>query len=851
MKALLAVLGLSLALEASCGERVGFAAPPAVAKEAAGIRITFALSAPGDVEAAILDAQGKTVRHLAAGVLGGAADPPEPLRPGLAQSLAWDGKDDLGQAAAGGPFKARVRAGMGVKFGRILGGSPYTGTVDRMPFRAPVNGLAVDPKGNLYVKMHSSIGSHGNSGLWPWHVRKLDKTGKYLATLLPYPPSTDPAKATGFSLLDPGDGFLTPANQSSLYPVFYVFGNELYNQVVDGSLLFIHSEERRLNFFRLDGSNALKTVTMWPPDAKLKCPQWLDIQVALSPDGRFAYYSNVAGTPYDGKKPSDIDPAWPQGRVYRQDITAPGARPERFYDLELPDWETTRYWMPSAWDMKTAAAGIAVGRDGHVYVCDLVNQEVVELSAEGKKLSATKVPCPDRVMVSPKTGDLYVISRKVSRGALPPAKLSKIVGRGEDAKVAAELPLAGSVGGAYALDASGEVPVLWLAGSTDSGTKLLRVEDRGSSLTVTGDDFLNRDRSAIEFVGYLDVDAEAELVYVTRSGGTVWRYQGETGEGGPLKIKAVDLAVGPGGMVYAWGTGSYAGPVVRYTRDLVPAPLPATGKNTYGDLYGRAGRGCSVCGLDVDARGRVFATWGANDCHVRVYDAEGQLLPCARKTPVREESRSEEVPALITGVSGYGGSLRVDLGGNVYLAQQGLPKGHRPPQGYERDEAYAHAVGTILKFGPKGGDGRGDALRRPGRGMPRPYEAEGSVLGFSGVLAVYPGCGPISQWRAVGSCACTKPRFHVDAFGRLFIPNAITFSVSVRDNAGNEILRFGHYGNFDAQGPESIEPKPDIPLGWPVAVGASERFIYVGDCLNHRVVRVDTSFAAEAVLSIE
>ena len=628
MRAFPLAVSLWLATSASGGEAPGFAMPPKAAREGEGVKVAFAVSAPTDVEVAILDAQGNVVRHLAAGVLGGDVPPPEPLRPGLAQSLLWDGKDDLGQPAAGGPFKARVRAGMGVEFGRIIGGSPYTGVVDSMPFRAPVNGLAVDEKGNLYVKMHSAVGSHGNSGMWPWHIRKFDRTGKYIETILPYPPSTDPSKASGFKLLETGDGSFTPANLYSLYPVFYVFGNEVYNQVVDGSLLFIHTEERRLNFFKLDGSNAVRTVVMWPPGAKLKCPVWLDIQVALSPDRRFAYHSNAAGTAYDGKKPSDIDPEWPQGRIYRQDLSAAPIAgdghppPERFFDLQLPDW----------------------------------------------------------------------------------------------------------------------------------------------------------------------------------------------------------------------GTGSYAGPIVRYTRELEPAPLPTTGKHTYGSLYGRAGRGCSVCGLDVDARGTVYATWGSNDCHVRAYDPNGQLVPSERTAKLGEGEEKGEAPALITGVSGYGGSIRVDPAGSIYLAQQGVPKDHKPPKGFEKDEAYRNAIGSILKFGPKGGErSKGDD----------------AMLGFSGVQAIYPGCGPISRWRCVGACACTKPRFDVDAYGRPYIPNAITFCVSVRDNAGNEIVRFGHYGNFDAQGPGSKEPKPEVPLGWPVAAGASEKSIYVGDCLNHRVVRVDKAFAAEAVCSID
>lgn len=811
-----------LAASAACGGEAVFAAKPVVVGDGDRTKVAFSIAAPGDVEVSVLAADGGIVRHLAAGVLGGQKATPGPLKAGLSQELLWDGKDDSGEPAQGAPFKVRVRAGTGVRLGRIIGGSPYTGNVTEMPYRAPVNGLAVDRDGSLYVKLMSDIHSHGNSGLWPWHLRKLDKTGVYLKTILPYPPSTDPAKASGFSLLNTGDGAFTPANRSSLYPVFYVFGDEICNRMADGQIVFINSRSRQLNFFRPDGSNALKTVPLWPEKAKVNCASWLSIQVALSPEGRYAYYSNLAGTPYDGKKPSDIDPAWPQGRIYRHDLSTPGAVPERFFDLELPDWDKTKYWMPSAWDKKTAAAGIDVDAKGNVLVCDLVNQEVVEVGPDGKKMSATKTPWPDKVIASRKSDVLYVVSRPVSRGALPPAKLLKISGRGEAARTVSELKLDGAVGGACALDESGGVPILWLAGAS----KLICIEDRGDQCAIVGMDFLNRDANAIAFVGYMDVDREAELVYITGSGSTVWRFNGESGVGGATQIRAVDLAVGPGGLVYTWGDqGGYHGPVARYTRDLKPAPLAATGKHTYGKLEGRAGRGSSVCGMDVDSRGWVHAVNGSNACQLVVFDAEGK-----------------PVPSPLESVSGYGGSLRVDLSGNIYLLQPGVPKDFRPPAGYEKDEAWRATMGTIIKFGPSGGQ-RNVPVDSGGRG--------GDPLGFKGILNLYPGCAPISGWNCDGSCACVKPRFDVDDYGRLYIPDAITFKVSMCDNAGNEILSFGAYGNFDCLGAGSGEPKPDIPLGWPVTVGASDRFIYIGDCLNHRVVRVDKTWAAEATCEVK
>ncbi len=797
----------------------GFAAPPRAERAGGETAVSFALKAPGDVEVAVLDPKGRVVRHLAAGVLGGKNPPPPPLRPGLEQRIAWDGKDDLGRAAEGGPFTVRVRAGMKVRFGRTLGGSPTTGSVVSMPYRAPVNGLVTDASGQLYVKMMSAVGSHGNSGLWPWQLRLFDRAGTYRRTLFPYPADTPRERASGVDLVPTSDGRFAPSLKTSLYPVYAALGNEIVPRLAGDEMVFVHSEARKLHFLALDGSNRLRTVPLWPEKARI--PAWLDLQVALSPDGRTAYVSNAAGTAYDGKKPEDIDPAWPQGRVYRLDLSRPGSAPEAFFDLSLPDFAKAPYWMPSAWDKKTAAAGIDTDAKGNVLLCDLVNQEVAEIDPSGKRLGATPVPWPDKVLVARKTGHLYVISRKVSRGALPPATLRRIEGRGASAKVAAELALQGTVGGAFTLDESGEVPVLWLAGKeSEKGQEtLLRVEDRGA-FKVGAERLLNRDPDAIPFVGYMDVDPEAELVYVTNSGSGVWRFEGETGRGGPIPIKAVDLAVGPGGHLYAWGQGGYEGPIARYTRDLAPAPLEGMGQATYGSLYGRAGRGYSVCGMDVDARGRVYATFGTNDCHVRVYDEKGNLVDFPR--------RERDVPAAITGVTGYGGSLRVDPAGNIYLLQAGLPKDFPVPPGWEKDPGFRNCLGTIYKFPPSGGE----------------IETKNhSVVKVTGAVATYSGCGPVSRWNAVGACACTKPRFDVDGYGRLYVPNAITFSVSVRDNADNEILAFGSYGNFDAAG-------PGIPLGWPVTAGASDRAVYVGDALNHRVVRADKSWAAEAAVPL-
>ena len=56
-----------------------FVTKPGAAKVAEGTKITFAVWDPTVVEVAILDAKGKGVRHLVAGVLG--ENPPPPRSP--------------------------------------------------------------------------------------------------------------------------------------------------------------------------------------------------------------------------------------------------------------------------------------------------------------------------------------------------------------------------------------------------------------------------------------------------------------------------------------------------------------------------------------------------------------------------------------------------------------------------------------------------------------------------------------------------------------------------------------------------------------------------------------------------
>jgi len=812
---------------------------PTIKRTGDHFEITFAVRRPTDVEIAVLDEQARVVRHLAAGRVGDERAAMPLKAESLHQTVLWDGADDRGERVAG-PSKIRVRAGLRARFGRLIGGSPYRGRATTTPYRGSLQGVAVDPAGNVFVKMMSDVGSHGNSGLWPWQIREFDAEGDYVKTLLPYPPSTAKYKACGYHLLETGDDRLTPVNQNSLYPVFSTFGSAIYQRILAGDeLVFVNSQARKLTFFKLDGSNTIRQVDMWPQDVKMPAPAWLDFEIAFSPDGRYAYYSNVAGTVYDGKSPGDIHPNWPNGRIYRHDLSRPELTPQPFYDLALPDFDKQPYWMPSAWDKRTAAAGIDVDPKGNLYICDQVNQQVLTVSPEGKKVDAISLPWPDRVQVHPETGDLYVVSREVTRGYVPPNKLLKVVGRGDRAEVAAELAMVVRGNVEFTIDARRDPTVLWVLapGENASGQSLMRVEDRGDQLVIDKDAF-DRDHHAISFAGNLAVDRTANLVYVTDTRGKVWRFDGGSGEGGPANIEASHLAVGPDGkVVRVTGWNSRLG---SYSRSLEPLPVTTDGMHEFGFFYGRAGRGCSLGGLTVDGRGRVLALAEGDGMFVRAYRPDGAPVPAAHTH--RAPKEDQPVPAIVAGLDIHASCVRVDRFGNIYIGWLGLPEDHEPPQGFETDEAYRRATGSVLRFGPDGGR---RLKLRPGQDPP-----DETVMGFEGVERVYPGLAPFSQWRCDGSCVCTKPRFDVDGFGRLFIPNAITFSVTVMDNVANPLTSFGQYGNIDSQGPGSRESVPPIPLGWPTNVGVAGDHIYITDVLNHRIVRVDLEFESQVELPV-
>jgi hypothetical protein len=859
-------------LSSAFAEDPKFMVKPTIVKSGDKFKIDFSLNVSTDVEVAILNSEGKIVRHLAAGVVGGEKIAPEPLKAGLVQSLEWDKKDDLRKPLIGDNFKVRVRIGTGAKFGRFIGGDPYTfGQIDS---------VASDEDGDLYMTAY-----RGELGQDSLTLKSFNSNGVYQRTLIPFSADLKPeAVPASIATWDATKNGFHPVNRYSVCPVIYPLNGTVNIIGVSKKGGIILTAGANVFKMDIDGGKLNGPLPMWSAAAGLKNPNWNTPQLAVSPDGRYIYYSNVAGTQYKPNKFSDTDANWPQGRIYRQDTTKVGSDPEKFYDLELPDWEKEKYWLPDAWKKRTAAYGIATDKQGNVFICDLVNQSIIEVNAEGKKISATKVPWPEKLCVDSKTGNMYVITREAGPCDGDVKKnLVKITGRGSTAKLTAPLSVwtvnSEMQQTVMCANVNGK-SVLWLA----CGKFFLCLEDKGETFRKVDSGFKPNLESQMDF-NRLTVDIETETLYGTDGCNRIWKYDGNTGVGAILKkngqeFNAVDVATSYDGFLYFRTGKQWSGPLERFTKELEPAPF-ATGSNILTNhIFSRYGHGYCEKGLGVGPNGECYISfmYGWNKYFIAGFGGDGLPMSNTKylkgKAPGKGEGQDKKDSlslypmglngALIGPIPAASGGVRTDLKGNIYVGMRLVPKSYVPPTGFEKDNAYLIWTGSIVKFPPTGGTVLG-AVKEDDEPTAEGSKTECSFnMTVVGGTNFYPGIAPFSGdgFGGPGSCCvCRAPRFDVDRYGRLAFSNAVTNSAKLVDNSGNLIIEFGQYGNFDSQfinieteigksGKPTVA-KPEIPLAWPSGVGISDKSIYINDVYNRRLVRVDMTWKAEEILELK
>jgi DNA-binding beta-propeller fold protein YncE len=846
-------------LSTAVGGEVRFLAGPSAAKSNGDVKITFTVSGKTDVEVAVLDAKGNVVRHLAAGMLGAEKAPPPPLAKGFAQSLEWNGRDDFGKPAGGGPFKVRVRCGLGFKFGRLIGGDPYT--------FGGITALAADEDGNVYVQGYGGLLNQKHMT-----IRVFDPEGRYLREIAPFPANVEPGDMKEVARWDEARKTFRPRQLKNLNPEFYGGGR--------GSCLKLVSASKKNGVLLTDSTRIFKLKANGAVlDAKFmvrklwskKDTPWGGIPnsgkgpvcIAVSHDGRYVYESGpfTAKTRYGHK----MNPRFPPGRVFRVDLGDPKAVMGEFVTVKVAhEGGVGGNWTKGlgyGFGPRGPVQGIAVDKKGLVYVCDREHERISVYDPSGKLVNEVPVKYANQVAVHPETGAVYVMQRDRKSYSEWFAQLVKFDKLGKDRRPGATMKFDRKASyPQMALSAGEKGTVVWVSGVQGG---LVALKDAGGSFQRMETHFKPR-RGAQRDWNRLAVDYARDEVYVNNGSSDMWRYDGKTGEGERLKVGgkffyATDLAVGYDGLLYVRGGHGrppgqdYSGPFLRLTRDLKPAPFGGSGSHVMSSyIYSRYGIGYAERGIGVGPDGKSYVSfmyrWVAYA--IGGFGPGGKPLPgnyLKGKFPGKTKKKGAYPEGWDTAIIGpvpqANAGIRVDWKGNIYAGFLYWPKGLNPPHGYKMDRMWTDTVGCVLKFDPQKG------------GAMEGKDGQQRAASVSGALNTYPGMAPFSKAGIGGNtcCVCRGPRFDIDRFGRLALPNAVTCSVLIYDNAGNLIAEVGRYGNFDSQyvPPESAGKKPlvgvpEIPLTWATGAGWSAKHLYVNDTYSRRAVRADLTWALEA-----
>jgi NHL repeat len=850
--ALLAIVVLTTNTEA--GEP-GFSAKPSARKNGEKVTITFAVSAACDVQVEVLDARGVVVRHLGAGLLG--ENPPAPFKKGLKQELVWDGKDDSGKAAVGGPFKVRVGLGLTAEFDQIIG---WSGQNMDYPYA-----IAVAADGTLYSLHGKKLSAHRRTRL----ITAYNRDGTYLRQVFPSPGGLPAEKRKAWPHAKLKDGSEVPIVHHVLtrcvHPGAFFGDGDQSNLAVtpDGKRLIavggsyvskgnIKNSDvrggRRLLIFNTDGTvadNALGPIVV---SETTRGKAYL----AISPDGKYAYISGF------GSRRSSLH------AVYR---------------VEIDGKESAK---PFIGKPKASGAGknglnsprgVAVDKSGNIYVADSGNKRIAIFKASGEFLA--EIPTDSGAQ------DLAVSSRTGAVYARLGQKLVKFGGLKSPGKVAeTNFPRPPFKSNrrptcVMALDDSGEKPALYLGSLVWIKAAFARYRDNGTSFAIEGDPIREkktRSNPGLPFINQVAVVSGRLLTAMPRvpdCNSNYMSYDPASGKylgmfslrkpGGDsegfrtLHFCGGETSAGKDGRLYHQ-TGGFdwpqkkkytPGTIRRYSGDGKADAWPVQKnyfiKKYYQGHHRQAGRFATPAG---DLFLANFAGYRGRD----------QQEPGLDITVIGPQG-SVKNPSVVKIVGATVGGVAVDPRGNIYVGVQAWPNGKRLPEFFagklpssskhQHPQRAYQQHGAIVKFPPTGGkitiDPAGDYCGKAGGYAARKNwkrEKDGSVrLKFENALWIRrAGYISINNSRYEVGCSCENTRFDVDAHGRVLVPDLFRFRVTVLDGAGNQITAFGGYGNMDNRGPKSQRPQPAIPYGWPIALQVFGDRVYVADTINRRIV---------------
>ncbi|MBL8027412.1 MAG: T9SS type A sorting domain-containing protein [Fibrobacteres bacterium] len=824
--------------------------------------IEFELSEATDVAISIINSgNSQVIRNIAGGVLG--ANPPLPLQANsLRQLLTWNGRNNFGELVSlpDSLISLRVRAGMTLKMNALIENDYY--------MFAALNGIKALPDGSFILAAGTmpTMGAGGYSGKG-MALRKYDAAGKYNNTIFPPPANLNSSDVAGYSPVS----FLD--RSWSLKTKIPTLGIQSFSVAA--------SSDDKVGDYQLIGSGDTSEVliadkttiqTLFTNGAALP-PLAITPQIVKSVGGPCYYtashnsrYIYVSGRyTYSGtfSAPVLADTGfWKDGQVLKVDKLTGVATP--WLSLAgVPLTMAARAAKIGSSPFFSAIHGVDIDDSGHVFVCDRLNGRIAVYDTNAVLIDSVQVDFPEAVQVNRKTGALYVVTRS-DLSTYNNVYLKRFATWKNSPVSAESIIIASSVKshnnrafisivnkGATQEIMVGTTGGLWLSNGTSE--LVLKIFTDAAGVLTYVKDFMTPAKP-YELVNFhrVAVDRTTEVLYIQDGQTGIYKIDDwnnpkvvrcSTSLKKPLL--ADDMAVSPRGVLYVHeprtsGTTTYFdGPVKRYSQGkyLTPLPYANTADNIVTPYYALNDVGNPTLGMDVSP---------VDNSVVCMYRTLKMTPP---KIMAFADSGSKDTLKgllLANQLTTNSGGMKVDLEGNIYFGVRTRSIDHVIPDGYVDDPAYV-AVGAVVKY--KAGTLVPDMsplnkihsqyFYQPLTGSERVYKEGYGAFGISMNIS--------------NNCICRIPRFELDYYGRLFIPNSITKRVAVVDNNGNMIVEFGGYGNVDSRGglvgPGQTVSSPDFPLMYPIGTAASDEYIYVADMTNFRLMRIKMNYNLDVVSS--
>lgn len=835
-------------------------AAPRLFQDAGQWKVAFSVTESTDVEVSIVNpVDSSVVRHLAAGKLG--ANPPAPLTPNsLSQTLAWDGRDDLGAPVADpSSLQARVRAGMGLEHRQVVGGDPYalyvqgqTGLSNSFQYIA---GMDKGADGSIFV-FGKSVATAGP------YLRQYSAKGEYVRTLFPIPGVRSPELYSGYGLCRTENNGYAPTLYNSKYPQMTLSPLNARGDLIpvhpEGGLALLDPAYKTFSL-NADGSvapnasSSLPPLVANPPIAKSANDGQYSVGgpffSAVTKDRKHFFLSGLFRSDIAGPLGACDTGFWRDGRVFKVDMATRTAAV--FFSIDtVVTAQAAR--TTSGIDTKNDAElhGVAVDDSGRVFVCDRLFRRVLVLDGNGAVLRALPLNYPDAVAVSAVTGALYVTTRYSKTGVF----LHKYPDWRTDTTWSARVNVTQAVS-AGDIDYCSRNPKGFrselLVSETDEGTliwcafqptAITVYRDAGTTLPVYKD-FLKANHQNFLSFNRMTVDPIRDRIYIADGFGGVYKLEdwgrpsfAPCSTSAKKRIAGYDLTVDLlGRNLYVRQPGvptSYDGSIWRYTLDHYHAPvlLGASGSNRVTDtLHNNMGfTGHQDHGIGAAPNGDI-AVNSVQDRRIPGTHARSQFVSYFK---IRETASTYPAGMSMLILDKLSGGVCFDLQGNLYAGNIITPQ-LPAPMGYATEWSWRGLVGAIYKYTPTGTLSLDSTLFPAAPTAPAvtyriPF---GSIGGSNGQY-----------------CTCENARFFVDGFGRIYTPNSVNQKVSVSDNNGNTLQSFGTYGNIDdinaeLAGAEGYRGR--FFMAFPMSVAASEDYIYTADLANQCLLKIRKTFALD------